>query len=167
MQIQDLDIFLEYLDKVHQRTVRVARCIPADKLEWSYSEGKFTLGDLVRHIAAIERYMFVETIQGKPSRYTGCGEEMAASLDEVMAFLEKMHGESVEIISRLTAEDLNRKCITPGGASITVWKWLRAMVEHEIHHRGQIYIYLAMLSVPTPPLYGLTSEQVRDQSINS
>jgi uncharacterized damage-inducible protein DinB len=167
MQIQDLDIFLEYLDKVHQRTVRVARCIPADKLEWSYSEGKFTLGDLVRHIAAIERYMFVETIQGKPSRYTGCGEEMAASLDEVMAFLERMHGESVEIVSRLTAEDLNRKCITPGGASITVWKWLRAMVEHEIHHRGQIYIYLAMLSVPTPPLYGLTSEQVRDQSINS
>jgi uncharacterized damage-inducible protein DinB len=167
MQIQDLDIFLEYLDRVHQRTVRVARCIPADKLEWSYSEGKFTLGDLVRHIAAIERYMFAETIQGKQSRYTGCGEDMAGSLDEVIAFLERMHGESLEIISRLTAEDLNRKCTTPGGASITVWKWLRAMVEHEIHHRGQIYIYLAMLKVPTPPLYGLTSEQVRDHSINS
>jgi uncharacterized damage-inducible protein DinB len=167
MQIQDLDIFLEYLDKVHQRTVRVARCIPAYKLEWSYCEGKFTLGDLVRHIAAIERYMFVETIQGRPSRYAGCGDELAGSLDEVMAFLERMHGESVEIISRLTAEDLNRKCTTPGGASITVWKWLRAMVEHEIHHRGQIYVYLAMLGVPTPPLYGLTSEQVRDHSINS
>jgi uncharacterized damage-inducible protein DinB len=167
MQIQDLDIFLEYLDKVHHRTVRVAQCIPADKLEWSYRDGKFTLGDLVRHIAAIERYMFVETIQGKPSRYAGCGKELAGSLDEVMAFQERLHGESVEIISRLTADDLNRKCTTPGGASITVWKWLRAMVEHEIHHRGQIYIYLAMLSVPTPPLYGLTSEQVREHSINS
>jgi hypothetical protein len=30
--------------------------------------------------------------------------------------------------------------------------------EHEIHHRGQIYIYLALLEVPTPPLYGLTSD---------
>ncbi len=167
MQTQDLDIFLEYLDKVHQRTVRVARCIPADKLEWSYCEGKFTLGDLVRHIAAIERYMFVETIQGKPSRYSGCGDELAGSLEDVLAFLERMHGESVEVISRLTAEDLSRKCTTPGGASIRVWKWLRAMVEHEIHHRGQIYVYLAMLRVPTPPLYGLTSEQVRDYSINS
>jgi uncharacterized damage-inducible protein DinB len=165
MQIQDLDIFLEYLGKVHQRTVRVVRCIPADKLEWSFREGKFTLGDLVRHMAAIERYMFVETIQGKPSHYHGCGKELADGLEEVVTFMERMHRESFEIISRLGAEDLNRKCTTPDGASITVWKWLRLMVEHEIHHRGQIYTYLAMLKVPTPPLYGLTSEQVRDSSI--
>ena len=102
MQIQDLGIFLEYLDKVHQRTMRVVRCIPADKLEWSFREGKFTLGDLVRHIAAIERYMFVETIQGKPSRYAGCGKELADGLEEVVLFQERMHRESVEIISRLT-----------------------------------------------------------------
>ena len=167
MQIQDLGIFLEYFDKVHQRTVRVVRCIPADKLEWSFREGKFTLGDLVRHIAAIERYMYAETIQGKPSRYAGCGRELADGLEEVVMFQDRMHRESVEIISRLTAEDLNRKCATPDGAPITVWKWLRAMVEHEIHHRGQIYTYLAMLNVPTPPLYGLTSEQVRDRSVKA
>ena len=135
MQIENLDIFLEYLDKVHQRTVRVARCIPSDKLEWSYREGKFTLGDLVRHIAAIERYMFAETIQGKPSCYHGCGKELADGLEQVLAFLENKHRESVEIISRLSPEDLNRKCITPEGTPITVWKWLRAMVEHEAHHR--------------------------------
>jgi uncharacterized damage-inducible protein DinB len=41
-----------------------------------------------------------------------------------------------------------------------VWKWLRAMVEHEIHHRGQIYIYLSMIDVSTSPIYGLTSEEV-------
>ena len=38
------------------------------------------------------------------------------------------------------------------------------MVEHEIHHRGQIYLYLAVLGVPTPPLYGLTEEQVLARS---
>jgi uncharacterized damage-inducible protein DinB len=37
------------------------------------------------------------------------------------------------------------------------------MTEHEIHHRGQIYLYLGILGVPAPPLYGLTSEQVRAQ----
>ena len=113
MQIQDLDIFLEYLGKVHQRTIRVARCIPEGKPEWSYHEGKFTLGDLVRHVAAIERYMFAETIQGKPSRYAGCGKELANGLEAVLTFVERMHGESLAIISRLTTEDLNRKCITP------------------------------------------------------
>jgi len=167
MQIQDLGIFLEYLDRVHQRTVRVVRCIPSDKLEWSFREGKFTLGDLVRHIAAIERYMYAETIQGKPSRYAGCGRELADGLEELVMFQERMHRESVSIISRLTGEDLNRKCATPDGTPITVWKWLRAMVEHEVHHRGQIYIYLAMLDVSTPPLFGLTSEQVRERSIKA
>jgi uncharacterized damage-inducible protein DinB len=165
MQIQNLDLFLDYLDKVHQRTMRVVRCIPPDKLDWSYCEGKFTLGDLVRHMAAIERYMFAETVQNKPSRYGGCGKELADGYEEVVMFMERLHRESVEIISRLSSEDLNRKCTTPDGASITIWKWLRAMVEHEIHHRGQIYIYLAMLGVSTPPLYGLTSEQVRERSI--
>jgi len=165
MQIQTLDAFLEYLDKVHQRTLRVVRCIPPDKLDWSYAPGKFTLGDLVRHIAAINRYMFAENVQGKPSRYPGCGKELADGYDQVVEFLESMHHESVEIFSRLTPEDLNRKCQTPGGAAITTWKWLRSMVEHEIHHRGQIYLYLALLGVATPPLYGLTSEQVRDRSL--
>ena len=52
----------------------------------------------------------------------------------------------------------------PHGSPIGVWKWLRAMIEHEIHHRGQIYMMLGMIDVATPPLYGLTSEEVRDMS---
>lgn len=165
MEIQSVDWFLEYFDKVHKRTLRVVRCIPADKVEWSYREGKFTLGDLVRHIATTKRYMWAENVQGNPSRYAGCGKELAHGFEELVEFMERLHRESVEIFSRLSVEDLNRKCVTPDGASITIWKWLRAMVEHEIHHRGQIYLYLAMLGVSTPPLYGLTSEQVRERSI--
>jgi uncharacterized damage-inducible protein DinB len=81
-----------------------------------------------------------------------------------MAFLERLHAESMEIFARLSDEDLRRKCKTPDGAEITIWKWLRLMVEHEIHHRGQIYLSLGILGVPTPPLYGLTSEEVRARS---
>jgi uncharacterized damage-inducible protein DinB len=165
--MQTLDALLEYLDKVHQRTMRVAACIPAEKLEWTYREGRFTLGDLVRHLGAIERYMYGETIQGKPSRYAGCGRELAEGLQQVLSYKELMHRETVEIIRQLGAEGLERKCLTPDGASITVWKWLRLMPEHEIHHRGQIYLYLAMLDVPTPPLYGLTSEQVIERSVSA
>jgi uncharacterized damage-inducible protein DinB len=166
MQIQNLDTFLDYLEKVHQRTMRVVRCIPPDKLDWSYRDGKFTLGDLVRHIATIEREMFAETIQNKPSRYAGCGKDLADGFDEIVMFMERSHRESVEIFSSLTNDALNSKCTTPDGASIAVWKWLRAMVEHEIHHRGQIYIYLAILGITTPPLYRLTSEEVRQRSLS-
>jgi uncharacterized damage-inducible protein DinB len=162
-----MDWFLEHLSKVQQRTTRVAQCIPPDKLEWSFREGKFTLGDLVRHIAAIERYMFAEVIQGQPSRYTGCGTELADGYENVMAFRETLHDQTVEILSRLGDEALEGKCSTPDGSKISVWKWLRLMTEHEIHHRGQIYLYLAMLDVPTPPIYGLTSEELWQRSVRA
>jgi uncharacterized damage-inducible protein DinB len=38
------------------------------------------------------------------------------------------------------------------------------MCEHEVHHRGQIYLMLGLLEVATPPLFGLTSEEVRERS---
>ena len=38
------------------------------------------------------------------------------------------------------------------------------MTEHEAHHRGQLYLMLRLLGVPTPPLYGLTEEQLLDKS---
>ena len=78
--------------------------------------------------------------------------------------VERLHAESMDIFARLTDEDLQRKCKTPDNAPITTWKWLRAMVEHEVHHRSQIYTYLGMLGLPTPPIYGLTSEEVRERS---
>lgn len=34
------------------------------------------------------------------------------------------------------------------------------MMEHEIHHRGQLYTYLGILNIKTPPIFGLTSEEV-------
>jgi uncharacterized damage-inducible protein DinB len=165
MEIVTINPFLEYLERVRERTLKVVRCIPPDKIEWTYREGRFTLGDLIRHLAALERFMYAENVLLRPSRYPGHGRELADGYDQVLDYFDRMHRESVEIFRGLGSEDLQKKCITPGGVPITVWKWLRAMVEHEIHHRGQIYLYLGMLEIPTPPIYGLTSEEVIERSI--
>jgi uncharacterized damage-inducible protein DinB len=164
MEITNIASFLDYFEKVRQRTLRVIGCIPPDRVEWTHREGKFTFGDLIRHLAAIERFMYAENAQLKPSRYPGHGSDLANGYEAVMEYFNRMHKESLEIFRRLSDEDLQKKCVTPGGARVTVWKWLRAMVEHEVHHRGQIYLYLAMIDVPTPPIYGLTSEEVRERS---
>jgi len=162
----DLDSFLDYFEKVRGRTKRVIACIPPEQVGWTYKPGRFTLGDLIRHLGAIERYMYAENAQFRPSRYAGHSRDLADGYDNVCAFLDRMHQESMAIFRTLTPDDLQKKCVTPDGASITLWKWLRLMIEHEIHHRGQIYLYLAMLGVPTPPLYGLTSEEVRARSVS-
>lgn len=81
-------------------------------------------------------------------------------LENVIAYYDTLHAESKAIFSTLTNHQLNEKCLTPAGTPITTWKWLRAMLEHEAHHRGQLYLMLGMRGVTTPPIYGLTSEEV-------
>lgn len=164
MEIRDPQTFLAYLDSTHARTRRVIERIPAADLEWSPAPGKFSFGDLIRHLACIERYMYAETVQGKPSLYAGHGRELAEGLDDVLAFYGRLHAESLAIFASLTPEQLEGKCVTPAGTPITTWKWLRAMFEHEAHHRGQIYLMLSLRGVSTPPLFGLTSEEVAAQS---
>ncbi len=166
MQIIDIDSFIHYYERIRSRTLKVMDCIPPEKLDWTYKPGKFTIGDLVRHIAAIERDMYAETVLGKPSRYRGCGKALAKPYGGTFNFFNRMHQESINIFKRLDEKQLNGKCKTPMGTEITVWKWLRAMVEHEVHHRGQIYLYLNMLNIDTPPLYGLTAEEVESLGIS-
>jgi uncharacterized damage-inducible protein DinB len=164
VEIRTAAQFLEYWDSLRSRTRRVVTFIPPERLEWTHRAGAFSLGDLVRHLATIERYMYAETVAGRPSRYPGCGRELADGYEAVLAYFDRLDRESREIIGALSDSDLLRKCRTPAGSEITTWKWLRAMCEHEVHHRGQIYLMLGMLGVATPPLFGLTSEEVLGRS---
>ena len=156
-----LEDFLHHFDRVRQRTRRVAACIPADQVEWTYKPGAFTLGDLVRHIAVTERFIWAETVHNRPSLYRSHGRELADGREAILAFLDRMHDEAMAEFRALTPEALTAKCATPEGTRLTTWKWLRMMPEHEIHHRGQIYTMLGMLGVPTPSLYGMTAGEVQ------
>jgi uncharacterized damage-inducible protein DinB len=157
----DLDDFARYVDSVHERTLRVAACIPEDRVEWAYKPDAFTLADVVRHIALTERYIWAETVHGRRSRYVGHGREFADGRDAVLRLLDEMHAESMALIRALSPDRLEGTSLTPAGTMMTTWKWLRLLPEHEIHHRGQLYTMLGMLGVPTPSLYGLTAAQVQ------
>ena len=165
MQITTIAPFLDYWRGFRERTRRVALVVPADQLEWSLAPGKWTFGDIVRHLAGIERDMYAENVHGRPSRYPGLGRELADGKDAVIAYMDAKHAEAVALFAQLSDEALQAKCTTPAGTQITTWKWLRAMVEHEAHHRGQLYLMLGVLGVKTPPLYGLTEEEVRARSV--
>lgn len=164
MQFETVEPFLDYFDGIRGRTRRAVLHIPPDRLEWAPAPGRWTFGDLVRHLAAIERWMFAENANRRPSRYPGHGRELADGFDAVVAYLDRMHAESVAALRPLTPDDLRSRCRTPAGSEITVWKWLRAMIEHEVHHRGQIHLMLGMIGVSAPPLYGLTEEEVHERS---
>lgn len=166
MELTDINTFVSYYSRIKDRTRRLFPCIPPDKAEWTFKKGRFTIGDIIRHLALTERFMYVENVKGRPSLYEGCGPSYADGLDNIVKYYDELHQESKDTLSTLTTEELNQKCQTPGGHQVTTWKLLRAMVEHEVHHRGQLYTYLSMLDIKTPPIFGLTSEEVIKEGKN-
>ena len=165
MEFNEIGSFLGYHESVRRRTRAVAEHIPEEHLEWRPAEGRFSPGDLIRHIAGAERWMWAENALLRPSRYPGHGPELASGKGAVLDYMDRLHTETVEILTALTPEHLELRCETVGGAEMRVWKWLRLMVEHEVHHRGQLYELLGQLGVDVPPLYGLTEPQVRERSL--
>lgn len=165
MEITSVSSFIDYYGKIRTRTNKLIEMVPPEHIDFSYKPGKFTIGDQIRHIAAIERYMYGETISGRESAYPGCGKELADGYENIVVFFNEMHRQTLEIINKLSDEDLNRKCLTPANNPISIWKWLRAMVEHEIHHRAELYIYLNLLDIKTPQIFGFSAEEVQDLSV--
>ena len=153
--------FPRYWQSVRARTMKVAAAVPEDLIGWGPGHGAMSFGDLLRHLSMTERWMFTETALGRSSRYQSHGPEVAASKGEILELMQRCHLETVTLLERLQPEDLSRAIETPAGARIACWKWLRAMAEHEVHHRGQLYLMLRMCDVPTPPIFGLTSEELR------
>jgi len=159
--------FARYFEGVRARTLKLVPLIPAPDLEWRAAPGAFSFGDTLRHLAGLERWMWAENVCGRPVRYPGHSEELARGAGAVRAYLDALHRESMEIFRNLTEEAFHAPVVTPGQARMPAWKWLRAMIEHEAHHRGQLYLMLRMRGIATPPIFGLTSEEVRARSLGS
>lgn len=160
MNITSVKEFISYLKKTRETTNKVIEVIPRNSLDWSYISGKFTIADLVRHIAAIERNVFAEMIISNKTNYKGCGKELANGYENIIFYFNEMHSESLQIFSSLSDESLKQKIKSLDGKEIELAAFLRALIVHEIHHRGALCIYLNMLGVNTPPVLGLMEEQV-------
>lgn len=97
---------------------------------------------------------------GRPTAYPGHGRHLADGMDALLAYHDRCHNEAMTLFRSLTADQWIAKSVTPAETSIATWKWARAMVEHEAHHRGQMYFMLGLLQVDTPPLFELTEPEV-------
>ncbi len=160
MEIRSIDVFLAYFEKIREGTNRIIQVIPKDKMDWTYKSGKFTIADIIRHIAAIERNVFAELALGKTACYKGCGKELADGHVEVLLYFNEMHQQSLSAFKSLSNEDLNKRIKTLNGNETKLANFLRALLIHEVHHCGALCIYLNLLNIETPSIFGLTEKQV-------
>ena len=141
-------------NRVHQQTVRLMVTAPSDKFAWKTCDSAMTLGELMNHLYLSEAGLINAALTGKFA--TDGGPEAKATTEEVVAAFEKSHEEQVARVAALTPEQLLEE-VMPFGEKygpMTRKSLLSMMAEHEVHHRGQLYVYLRMLGVEVPSLYG-------------
>src|SRR3954465_11819935 len=111
MEVTRVAPFLEYLDRVHERTRRIAVLVSDADLEWKAGPDRLTPGEMIRHLAGIERYMYAETVHGRPTRYPGHSTSIANGAADTMAYYDRLHSESRTLFSQLTDTRLGEKCL--------------------------------------------------------
>ncbi len=146
-------------------TRRMLERAPDDKLTWKPHEKSMTLGRLIRHLADLPSL----------GRRIFGGDEFVLDPANLQRPVASSHSEAVEILDRNVEDLLSQLAIQDDRAMLSPWRFkrgdvvvfelprvaaLRTMViSHSIHHRGQLSVFLRLLDVPLPPVYGPSADE--------
>ena len=152
--------FLETYDKEHETTMRVLRAYPADQAEFRPNERCKTARELA-WIFAIEcrlgEMVVVNDVfaSGMPS---GKPPEAPASWEAVVSTLEQAHKQFADAIRSMPDEKLEQTVKFMTGprqmGDVRRMDFLWFLLHDEIHHRGQLSVYLRAAGGRVPSIYG-------------
>jgi uncharacterized damage-inducible protein DinB len=157
--LQSIKRFIDYFDGIRRRTLHFIDAIPADRIDWFPSDGEFSFGDLIRHLAASEAMFIGASVNGK-WRYAGHKIQEKQERDVAITLLKSTHQEAMKKLGILSDSVLHESRPSLTGQEVKTWRLLMAMVEHEVHHRSQIAMYLTLIKIKPPHIYGLGVEDV-------
>ena len=147
-----------------QATRKMLERVPGDKLDWQPHEKSMTLGRLASHIADLPEW--VTTITGKDETDIGGDYEpwIAASTEELVEKFDQCVASFKETLGDLSDQALLQSWTLRNGETeiFTIPKVaaLRGFVmSHSFHHRGQLSVFLRLLDVPLPQVYGPTADE--------
>ena len=144
-------------------TRRVLERIPSDKLAWKPHPKSMSLGVLGLHVAASPGVICgwanedVTQFKGEPS-------PTPASTEEILAAHDASVKTSKEILGKLGDEGLKAMWSAKAGDNTLMTMPKSALVcaivmNHWIHHRGQLSVYLRLLDVAVPSIYGPSADE--------
>ncbi len=148
-----------------QTTRRMLERVPEEKFGWKPHEKSMSLGQLATHIAEIPWYAesIVEQDEFKfePGTYKP---HVVSTVKELLALFDKnvqLAEDKLESLDEVKGNELWRFC---AGEQVIFElprvAVLRSMVlNHIVHHRGQLSVFLRLNNVPLPSVYGPTADE--------
>lgn len=157
------DSFILELTSEATTTRRVLERVPPDKLSWRPHAKSMTLGQLALHIAALPGAI-AELVSQLTVEPPVVPLREATSRDQLLSILDESVEKATAKLSGWGDDGL-----------MAVWKMTRGpqtllempraamirsvMLNHWYHHRGQLVVYLRLLDVSLPPVYGPTADE--------
>jgi uncharacterized damage-inducible protein DinB len=156
------DSLLMELDQEAQTTKRVLDRIPDDKLAWRPHPKSFSLGQLGLHIASA---------QGNVAAAAALDTAEAPNFSQLEA---KSRQEILDAFSKSTQSAKDTLNKMDDARLMAIWSLERngkaimqipritfirsVLMNHTYHHRGQLSVYLRLLDVPVPSIYGPSAD---------
>lgn len=146
-------------------TKKMLERVPLENKEWRPHEKSMTVGRLATHIAEIPHWIS-EIIGRDVFNFADrpYNPRTAASSEELMDIFQTNIDNSIAALEKATDEDLNQTWTikrgdhvimqTPKKVAIRGWAY-----SHLYHHRGQLSVYLRLLDVPVPGMYGPSADE--------
>lgn len=157
-----IDPILAEMEHEAQTTRRVLDRVP-DKLAWKPHPRSFSLGQLALHVASLPGNVAALAMpdtreasnfsQAEPKSRQEILDTFSRSLESAKETLKKMDDARLMSTWNLTK---NGKTVM----SVPRIGFLRSiLMNHNYHHRGQLAVYLRMLDVPVPSIYGPSADE--------
>ena len=162
------DAILPEFDQEMKTTRKCLERIPNDKLSYKPHAKSFDMGSLAMHIATMLGWG-VTTIQSDSFDYAPVGGEpyvppVAKTNAELLETFDKGAAEFRAALAGADNEVMMKPWSLLGGG-VTMFTMPRAAVirgmilNHIVHHRGQLSVYLRMCDIPVPALYGPSADE--------
>jgi uncharacterized damage-inducible protein DinB len=158
-----IDTLLAELEQEAKTTARVLERVPEAHLAWKPHPKSFSLGQLALHVASVPGNVAALAARESPEP-PDFVQPPATSTSEL---LPALHASIAKAREQLGGFDDARMSATwrivGGGREIMAMPrvaFVRAiMLNHWYHHRGQLLVYLRLLDVPVPSVYGPTADE--------
>ena len=159
---------LPTFDQIVAGTRQHLESIPDGRLDWKPHEKSYTIGHLGSHLANLPQWMMMTLGQDEfdvapPDADGPQVMEAFGSSAEMVGALDENAGQARAALQGASDEDLmgNWTLKVSGEEKFTMPKIAVVqsfILDHMIHHRGQLTVYLRLLDVPVKPTFGPTAD---------
>jgi uncharacterized damage-inducible protein DinB len=159
------DTLLADLDHEMAVTRQLISRIPEAALDWRPHDRSFSAGELATHLATLPRWGAQILSQPGHDLLSGKGRRpRLPSLTEVLEHFDRNVAEVRQyLFDRPAAALAETWSLRKGRETLMTLPrdaaFRRFLLHHAIHHRGQLSVYLRLLNVPLPPIYGPSADE--------